>query len=160
MTNDTTIKEGEPPPQPAPESRPSNPASMKNLLVFTVGGLALGGIALGIGYWAWGEDALTQGGTAFGLAFVPATLTLAWVLYSYRSTPEMQLLASLGSSGMRMAIALGGGFLLTNAQPETFSTPFWFWLVLFYLALLAFEITLVIRQQPKLESPQPQGKIR
>lgn len=151
MANDTNPMFAGPPAQPAPENKPNAAASMKNLVVFIIGGLAVGAIALGVGYFTWGDDAVTQGATAFGLTFVPAALTLAWVLYSNRSTPEMQLLASLGSSGVRMAIALGGGFLLTNAQPEIYSTPFWFWLVLFYMVLLGFEIALVIRQQPRLD---------
>jgi hypothetical protein len=67
----------------------------------------------------------------------------------------MQLLASLGSTGVRMAIALGGGYLLTATQPQLFDMPFWAWLIFFYLGLLAFEITLLVRQQPKLDgSPQ------
>lgn len=128
---------------------------MKSLILFVVGGLLFGAISLGIGYWSAGQETLIQGGTAFGLTFIPAAGTLAWVLYSYRSHPEMQLLASLGSSGVRMAIALGGGLFLTQAQPQNFGVPFWCWMVLFYLVLLGFEITLVVRQQPTINgSPQ------
>ena len=36
---------------------------------------------------------------------------------SFRSAPQLQLLASLGGSGVRMAVALGGGLLLTQTQP-------------------------------------------
>jgi hypothetical protein len=40
-------------------------------------------------------------------------------------------------------------------QPQSFDTPFWCWLLLFYLALLGFEITLLVRQHAKLNgSPQ------
>ena len=60
----------------------------------------------------------------------------------------MQLTASLGGSGVRMMIALGGGYLLTNAQPELFGSNFWYWILLFYLGLLAFEITLLVQRQP------------
>jgi hypothetical protein len=128
---------------------------MKSLLLFVCGGLLFGAIALGVGYWLGSQDTLVQGGVAFVLTLVPATVTLAWVVFSYRSAPQMQLLASLGGSGVRMAIALGGGFLLTTMQPQSFDTPFWCWLVLFYLALLGFEITLLVRQQDKLNgSPQ------
>jgi hypothetical protein len=128
---------------------------MKSLLLFVCGGLLFGAIALGIGYWLGDQDTLVQGGVAFALTLVPAAATLAWVVFTYRSAPEMRLLASLGGSGVRMAIALGGGFLLTNMQPQSFDTPFWCWLVLFYLALLGFEITLLVRQQAKLNgSPQ------
>jgi hypothetical protein len=128
---------------------------MKSLAVFVTGAALFAASALGIGYWLAGDDALLQGAVAFALAFVPAAGTLAWVTYSYRSTPDMKLLASLGGSGFRMAIALGGGWFLTNSQPQTFDMTFWSWLILFYLVLLAFEITILVWQQPKLDgSPQ------
>jgi hypothetical protein len=122
---------------------------MKKLVVFVLGSLAFGAISLATGCAIWDVDVLIQGGAAFALAFIPGVLTFAWVVFSYRSAPEMQLLASLGGTGVRMAIALGGGYLLTAAQPQRFDMPFWAWLILFYLGLLAFEITLLVRQQPK-----------
>jgi hypothetical protein len=125
---------------------------MKTLVLFIVGAVLFGAVALGVGFLLTGAEALVQGGTAFALAFVPAAGTLAWVLTSYRTVPDMQLLASLGGSGVRMAIALGGGLLLTTLRPETFALPFWCWLSLFYLGLLGFEMTLLVRQQPKPES--------
>lgn len=128
---------------------------MKSLLLFVSGGLLFGAMALGIGYWLGDQETLMQGGVALALTLVPAAVTLAWVVFSYRSAPQLQLLASLGGSGVRMAIALGGGYFLTNTQPQFFDTPFWCWLLLFYLVLLGFEITLLVRQQPKLNgSPQ------
>ncbi|MBI3822580.1 MAG: hypothetical protein HY289_07870 [Planctomycetes bacterium] len=123
---------------------------MKSLLVFVVGALVFGAISLGIGYAIAEQDALIQGGVAFGLAFVPAVGTLAWVVFSYRSVPQMQLMASLGSSGVRMAIALGGAWYLTSTQPQTFDTALWAWLLWFYLVLLAFEITVLVWQQSKI----------
>jgi hypothetical protein len=123
---------------------------MKSLVVFVVGAVGFGALALGIGYALGGDEALLQGGVAFALTFVPAAATLAWVLVSYRTTPEMQLMACLGGSGIRMAIALGCGMVLTQRLQDDFGFPFWCWLVLFYLAFLAFEITLVVWQQPKV----------
>jgi hypothetical protein len=128
---------------------------MKCLVLFVSGALAFGAAALGLGYLAVQDDAAIQGGTAFALTFFPAVLTLAWVTWSYRSVPEMQLLATLGGSGLRMAIALGGGLFLTRAKPLYFDNTLWEWLLLFYLSLLAYEITLIVWQQPKLDrSPQ------
>jgi hypothetical protein len=128
---------------------------MKSLLLFAIGALSFGTLSLGVGYLLWDVDALVQGGAAFALAFVPAVVTLAWVSYSCRSAREIQLLASLGASGVRMAVALGGGLLMTQLQPQRFDIPFWCWLALFYLTLLGFEISLLVRQQPKLNgSPQ------
>ncbi len=129
---------------------------MKTLVLFVAGALSFGAVVLGISYAAWPEEVLLQGCVAFGLVMVPAALTLGWALYSYRAAPEMQLLAALGGSGFRMLIALGGGLLLTNAQPDTFDKVLWGWLVLFYLVMLGFEIALLVRQQPKFNG-SPQG---
>src|SRR5262245_56766359 len=106
-------------------------AAMKTLLVFAIGGLVFGGASLGLGWWLGDQQTVVQGCAAFGLSFVPAVATLAWVLFSFRSSPDMQLLASLGSSGFRMVIALGGALYLTQTQPQTFGEPLWYWLVLF-----------------------------
>jgi hypothetical protein len=128
---------------------------MKSLVLFITGAIAFGALSLAGGYAWWDMDALIQGGAAFGLAFVPAAGTLAWVLHTYRTTPQLQLMASLGGSGLRMAIALGGGLLLTSELPHMFHTPFWGWLAWFYLVLLAFEITVLARQLPKLNGAGP-----
>jgi hypothetical protein len=128
---------------------------MRILLVFAISGLVFGGASLALGWWLCEQQTVLQGCAAFGLSFVPAMATLAWVLFSYRSSPDMQLLASLGSSGLRMVIALGGALYLTQTQPQAFGDPLWYWLVLFYLTLLAFEIGLIVRQQPKVnEAPK------
>lgn len=124
---------------------------MKSFFAFLVGSALFAGAALGIGYVNGGDEALVQGGAAAGLTLVPAAITLAWILWSYRKDSSMMLLASLGASGFRMFIALGGGFYLTQTYPNQFETAFLFWLALFYLVFLALEITLLVRQQPKTD---------
>lgn len=126
---------------------------MKTVILFLVGGLLLGASALGIGSVVCEHDVWLLGGTAFALTFLPAAATLAWVTLSYRSSPDLQLLASLGGNGVRMVVAAGGGFVFTRSQPQTDSTPFWVWLLAFYFVFLAAEVTLVVRQQPKLDGP-------
>jgi len=126
---------------------------MKRLLLFIVGALLFGAVSLGLGYLFGQEDALLQGGAAFGLAFVPAAATLAWVIYTYQAAPEMRLMASLGGSGIRMMLALGGAYLLTNVYPDAFQFDFWCWLALFYLVLLFFEMALLVHQEDKLNGP-------
>jgi hypothetical protein len=121
---------------------------MRSLILFLIGSIVLGAGAIGIGYLASGTESLLQSGVAFGLTFAPAVLTLAWVVVSYRSDPNMMLLASLGGSGVRMAVALGGCFWLRQSYPDDFGQLIW-WLALFYPLLLALEITLLVRQGPK-----------
>ncbi len=128
---------------------------MKSLIFFVVAAVVFGAVSLGLGYWLAGDDTLVQGATAFGLAFVPSAGSIAWVVYTYRSDPNMRLLASLGGSGVRMGIALGGGYFLTNTQPQWFGGEFWYWLIWFYLAFLGLEITLLVRQEAKLNETPP-----
>jgi hypothetical protein len=123
---------------------------MKRLLVFLAGSTLFGIAALGLAYAMGGTEHLIQAATALGLTFVPAAVTLGWVLWSYQSDPGMMLLASLGASGIRMAVALGGGYFLAQVYPNDFDTPFWLWLALLYPVFLAFEIALLVRQDPKL----------
>ena len=126
---------------------------MKTFVLFFSGALIFGVVTLALGYILGDSEILLQGLVAFALAFVPSATTLAWVLRSFRTTPDMQLIASLGGSGIRMAIALGGGWLLTWTQPHTFDMTLWCWLLLYYLGLLGFEIALLIRQQPAELNP-------
>ncbi len=120
---------------------------MKSVGLFVGGSLLFGTVAIGLGFAALGESVLLEAGVAFALAFIPSTATLVWVVVSYRSTPEMQLTASMGGSGVRMMIALGGGYLLTTTRADLFGSAFWYWILLFYLGLLAFEITLLVANQ-------------
>ena len=128
---------------------------MKTIVRFVAGSLVFAAPVLAIAFVVGGDETLVRAAAAFGLAFVPAALTLAWVVQTYRTDPGMMLMASLGGSGIRMAAALGGAVFLTQTFPQEFDGSFWYWLVLFYLALLAFEIALLVRQDGKLnEAPK------
>lgn len=128
---------------------------MKTLLQFAAGALLLGATGLAVGYVGGGAEMALEAAAAFGLAFLPALATLAWVLCGQRFASEMMLLACLGGTGVRMAMGLGGGLLLTNAWPDLFGAALWGWLVVFYLALLGLEMTLIVRRQAAQTSPPP-----
>jgi hypothetical protein len=59
----------------------------------------------------------------------------------------MRVVAVLGGSGIRLAAALGGGLVLTELLPETFTKVFWLWVGVFYAVLLTLEVLLLVRQQ-------------
>jgi hypothetical protein len=63
------------------------------------------------------------------------------------------LLAGLGGSGIRMAIVLGIGFLLFQQMPDRFPLAFLYWLLIFYLSVLALEVTLLVRQAQTSTKP-------
>jgi hypothetical protein len=97
------------------------------------------------GWLLWGDKVWVHSLTALGLCLVPALVTLGWTLRS--SAPEMQLAAILGGSGIRMAVALGGGFLLYETLPEMFANAFWLWMALFYMFILVVETILVVKNK-------------
>ncbi|GEM_PF-3679040 len=119
---------------------------MKSLLLLLGGSVLLWAALLYPGWLWWGETALAQSAAAWALCVLPAVATTAWALRR-EQTPEMRVIAVLAGSGIRMAAALGGGMVLTELLPETFTKIFWLWIGGFYVVLLTFEVLLLVRQQ-------------
>jgi hypothetical protein len=115
------------------------------LLVLIACSVLLWTVLLIPAWWCWGDDQLLQSVAALALVALPAVLTLAWISWTYQQTPDMQLMAALGSTGVRMLVALGGGIALGLAFPQTFDVPFWAWLIVLYLCVLALEISILMR---------------
>ena len=122
---------------------------MKSVLLLTGFGLGMWAVLLGPGWLLWGDVALVQSGVALALTLPPAVATLIWAHAAWKNSPDLQLLAVLGGSGVRMAVALGLGAWLYFQYPQTFTVVFWGWLLAFYLSLLAVEITILVRAQNK-----------
>jgi hypothetical protein len=118
---------------------------MKRVLVLAGVGVGLWLVLLAPAWWWYGELALLQSGVALALSLVPAVATLIWADRVWKNSPEMQLLAALGGSGVRMAIVLGVGAFLYFQYPETFSAAFLVWLLVFYMVFLALEMALLLR---------------
>src|SRR5262249_10210108 len=94
----------------------------------------------------WGDAVWAHSLAALALCLVPALATLAWTPGT-RKIPEKHLVAILGSSGIRMAFALGGGISLYKAIPELFTDAFWLWMALFYMFILAVETILLVKKK-------------
>jgi hypothetical protein len=117
---------------------------MKKLRWLTGGTFTLWTLLLYPGWLLWGDRVWVQSLTALALCLVPALFTLGWALKS-NTSPEIQLVAILAGSGIRLAVAMGGGLLLHETLPEMFTTSFWLWMVLFYMFILAVETILVVK---------------
>lgn len=102
------------------------------------------------------EVALTFSGVAALLCLLPALGTLAWSAWGQQHSPEQQLYAALGGSGIRMFFVLGAGMLLTNL-PYFQQPGFWMWVLAFYLFTLLLEVVLVLRGLPVSGGPQPKA---
>jgi hypothetical protein len=120
---------------------------MKQAALLTGCAILLG---LALAYPAWlmgGEAALIQEATALGLCLVPAVGTSLWRVQSAAASPEVQLMAVLGGTGVRLAVVLGCGVLLYWNLRDTYTDSFWIWLLVFYLFTLGLEVGLAIRKQ-------------
>ncbi len=121
---------------------------MKTLGLLTLVAVAAWVMLLGPGWLIWGSEALLHSLTALLLCLVPALATLSWIQHLRRTTPEMQVLACLGSSGVRLFLVLGAGLVLSLNWPDRFPVIFWLWLLVFYLGTLGAEIALLLRSWP------------
>jgi hypothetical protein len=114
-------------------------------------------VAVMVGFWAlaaypgrvlWGESALVFSAVALVLCLVPAAITLLWAGWAFRQSPEQQLVAVLGGTGLRMAFVLALGLGLYLSVPYFSQSSFWLWILGFYLMSLALEVGLIVAGQP------------
>ncbi len=122
---------------------------MKRLGILTACTLLLWVLLLYPATLVWGDAVIVQSVAAALICLVPGLVTMLWAQWGLRSTPEQQLAAILGGTGLRMAVALGSGLALFYGFPETFTEVFWIWLLVFYLTVLALEIALLVGAQPR-----------
>ncbi len=123
---------------------------MKRLLVMILAGLGLWAVLLGPGWLLFGEVIFPQSAAALAITLISAVATMAWVNAVGRQAPEVQLLAFLGGTGIRMGLGLGLGAWLSFQYPDTFTLVFWGWVLIFYLFLLTLEVTSLVRAQGRL----------
>jgi hypothetical protein len=90
------------------------------------------------------DRVIVYSGTALLLCTIPSVLTLWWARRSLDQSPDQQLMAVLGGTGLRMFSVLLAGWLLTMQMPYFKHATFWTWLLLAYLFTLALEITLLL----------------
>ena len=131
---------------------------IKRLAWFLGGALLLwAGLVLGLKGREFAPDAVVIS-VAAGLCLVPSLLTLAWSSWSVGQTPEQQLLATLGGTGVRMFVVLAAGIVLTMAVPYFAERQqgFWISVLVFYLLYLALEVAILLigRSAPGQQSGQ------
>jgi O-antigen/teichoic acid export membrane protein len=120
---------------------------MKSLFLLAAGSLTIWALLLGAGWLVSGDDVLLPTSVALGLCLIPALGTLVWIQQGKKSV-EMQLAAILGSGGVRMGMALGGGLALTYFFPDAFPTSFLLWIGAMYMGVLTLETVLIFRFRP------------
>jgi hypothetical protein len=101
----------------------------------------------------WGQSALVFSSVAAVICLVPALATLAWSARASFGTPEQQLAALFGGTGVRMVVAVATGIILYKCAPAFAHAAFLIWIIVFYLTTLALEIVVLVnRPAPHKES--------
>jgi len=95
---------------------------------------------------------------AGALCLIPSVLTLLWVAWSTAQTPERQLTAALGGTGVRMFVVLAAGLLLTQEVPyfTEHRQSFWLWVLVFYLFDLGLEMAILLSGRAEAEKQSAQ----
>jgi hypothetical protein len=100
--------------------------------------------------WA-GWDGVVHSSVSAVVCLVPTAVTLLWCDLVLGKSPEQQLAAVLGGTGVRMAFVVGVAMVLYYNVEQFHSSYFWLWIIGFYLATLTVEMVLVVRRQSELE---------
>jgi len=87
-------------------------------------------------------------GTGLLLCLIPTSLTLWWGRRALEQSPEQQLTAVLGGTGIRMFVVLFAAWGLWSNVGFYHQNSFWTWLLIAYLVTLALEITLLLMGKP------------
>src|SRR5207253_1299665 len=82
---------------------------------------------------------IAYSGVGLLLCLMPAALTLLWARRALDRSPEAQLTAVLGGSGVRLFVTLLAAWLLTDRVPFFRDGSFWYWLLGAYLFTLTLE---------------------
>ena len=94
-----------------------------------------------------GDEQLVFAGVAVTLSLVPGILTMLWAGWAHSQNPQMEALAVLGGTGIRMFGVLLVALAMFQGT-ELFRKPsFLLWVAGAYVFLLAVEVVLLVRSQ-------------
>lgn len=98
---------------------------------------------------ARGNAAVVYAGVAVLLCLVPACGTLIWASRSLSRSPDEQMVAVLGGTGLRLFPVALAGFALSLGVPYFQKYPgFLIWLGVTYLVTLTLEMVLLLAARP------------
>ena len=111
--------------QECDENSDKKAAVMKSLVLFAIVAILFGAVSLDSGYAIWADEGPSRAARLFVLrSFRPAAGTLAWVALSFRTDPEMRLMASLGGSRHPHGYCPWWWIFFTSADPQHFDAAF------------------------------------
>ena len=118
----------------------------KRLLLLVLGALAFWLIAVYPARLLFGDAAVVFSAVAGLICLVPTVATLAWSQRALQGRHEQQLLAVMGSTGIRMAFVIAAAMVLFHTSDEFHHQQFLLWVVVFYLVTLALEVSLLVQR--------------
>jgi hypothetical protein len=123
---------------------------MRQLVHLLTGSLAIW-LACAIPAWLLaGGVALLDTALACALCLIPMAATLMWCQWAFGGSPEQQLAAVMGGTGLRMVAVSAGSIGLFFGVEALHRPAFLIWVVVFYLATLTLEVVLIVRRQNAL----------
>ena len=97
-----------------------------------------------------GDEQLLFAGVAVALSLVPGVLAMLWAGWAHSQNPQMETLAVLGGTGVRMFGVLLAALALFQGTELFRKQAFLLWVAGAYVFLLAAEVVLLVRaQQPR-----------
>lgn len=95
---------------------------------------------------------------ALVLCLIPTGATFVWASWGYKQSPEQQLTAALGGTGIRMFFVLGVGLFLSLsvAFVRSHIVFFWGWVLVLYLCTLGLEMVILVRSQSTAGNSSPE----
>jgi len=111
--------------------------------------VAVGLAAVLLGRHLWGDQTALAAAIACGVCLVPATATLLWSEWAMTWSPQQQVTAVLGGSGLRLLVVGVAAFALFQQVPflHAEESHFWNWVLAFYLVTLALEVVVLLWAQ-------------
>jgi F-type H+-transporting ATPase subunit a len=124
----------------------------RRLVILIGGSLVVWLIVAALARMAWGDPAVGYSAAALFLCLVPAAVTLAGATWAANQPSDKQLVMVLGGTGVRLAVALIGGYALIEWVPyfrQEGPPSLWAFIGVFYLFTLVLETGLtVVRPVP------------
>jgi hypothetical protein len=102
----------------------------------------------------WGEVVALASAVAMAVCVVPALVTLLLSEWALTWSPQTQVTAILGGTGIRVFVVAGVSFALyQRVEWLGDASGFWTWVLIFYFVTLALEVALILWAQATRGTP-------
>ena len=104
------------------------------------------------------HQTLVHSATAGLMCLMPILATQLWYLRTRRQPGARLSIVVLAGTGLRMFVVLAGGLVLSLSFDYFRTQNFWIWILMFYLATLALDVSLLYRKLPEADREDDHGR--